>query len=110
METSYQVAEGTVNVTVIIGNAQIGVSSVVLGDEIIATGDITEEDVGKGPELIGQQLVVKTVVADVNDSTNRTNVKYLLKGGKMEQEFNLYAIVDEDGDSVIYWARFNFTS
>ncbi len=110
LDTSYQAADGDIRLTVIIGNAQIGVSNVKLNEKVLATGDIIQKSIGMGPNLVGQQLIVKTVVTDVNDSTNRTNVKYLLSGGRTDQEFDLNATVDEDGDSVVYLAIFEFTN
>jgi len=107
-QLEYQVADSIVELTITIGNAQMGASRVMLGGKVLATGAVTEEKIGRGSDLFGKELAVKTVVADVNDSTNLTNVKYLLTGGKANQEFNFEETVDQHGDAVIYRVEFNF--
>ncbi|MFA5032745.1 MAG: hypothetical protein WC614_06980 [bacterium] len=107
LEDSYEVSEGEVRLTIIIGNAQIGTSSVKLNDTLLHTGDISGLLIGKGPEISGKILSIKTVVTDVNDKTNLTNVYYELKGGKVDKKYNLEELALEDGASVIYRAKFN---
>jgi len=108
LNTTYEVAGGDVSLTVTIGNGQLGASLVRLGTREIGSGQIKDLPVGKGPAITGKTLTVKTVVADVNDKTNRTNVGYSLKGGKVPKDYDLEATVDQEGDSIIYRATFEF--
>ena len=103
----YEVAAGDVRLSVIIGDAQIGASIVKQGDREIARGVIVDVPVGPGPAIRGQPLLIKSVVTDVNDSTNHTSVTYALRGGKKDQQFLSAGTVDQNGDSIIYRAKFN---
>lgn len=107
LQTDYAVDAGDVTLTVIIGDGQLGSSLVRLGEKELATGDIDRLKIGKGSAIAGKELFVKTVVADVNDNTNHTSVRYELKGGAADQTFDLDASVDEEGGSVIYRATFD---
>ncbi|MDD5530697.1 MAG: hypothetical protein PHX21_11835 [bacterium] len=107
LEESYKVNEGEVRLTIIIGNAQIGISCVRLNDTILHTGDVSELLIGRGPEISGKTLSIKTSVNDVNPATNRTNVYYALKGGKTDKEYNLEEVASGAGAQVIYRAKFN---
>lgn len=108
LETTYEVAAGVVSLTVTIGNAQMGASLVRLGAKEIGFGEVKDLVVGKGPAIRGKTLTVKTVVSDVNDKTNLTNVRYSLVGGKVPKDYDLEASVDGEGDSIIYRAYFKF--
>ncbi|HWR83445.1 MAG TPA: hypothetical protein VN285_09085 [Candidatus Deferrimicrobium sp.] len=108
MEKDYQVADRDIALTIVIGNAQIGISCVKLGDTELARGDIAKKVIGNGRDLAGKTLAIKTVVADVNDLTNRTNVTYQLRGGTDDQDYGLNAVVEENGDSAIYYATIHF--
>lgn len=106
LQTDYQVGTGDVSLTITIGDGQIGSSLVRLGDKELASGEVKKQKIGAGSSLKGKTLFVKTVVADVNDQTNRTSVRYELKGGKVDRAFDLDASVEEEGGSVIYRATF----
>ena len=107
-ETSCGVGTEAVSLTITIGNAQMGASRVLLEAKELGIGAISNLPIGKGPSLVGKTLRVKTVVTDVNDRTNLTNVRYTFKGLKGNNQYDLQAMVDEQGDSVIYHATFNF--
>jgi hypothetical protein len=108
LEASYKVAEKAVKLTVIIGDAQLGVSRVLLEGKEIGRGAIRDLLVGMGSKLVGKTLEVKSVVTDVNDKTNHTSVTYELKGGAQDNEFYLEGDVGKNGDSIIYRATVNF--
>jgi hypothetical protein len=103
----YEVAAGEVTLSVIVGDAQIGSSIVKVGSREIARGVIVDAPIGAGAAISGQPLFVKSVVTDVNDSTNHTSVTYVLRGGRKDQQFQSAGTVDENGDSIIYRAKFN---
>jgi hypothetical protein len=105
--TDYEVAAGDVKLSVVVGDAQIGSSIVKLGTKPLAQGEIANLTIGSGPKVKNKPLFVKSVVTDVNDSTNHTSVTYRLTGGRVDQDFLSTATVDENGDSIIYRAKFN---
>jgi hypothetical protein len=107
LETDYLVADGDIAIDVTIGQAQLGASLLKLDDRQLASGDVRQQAVGKGADLKGKVLFVKTIVSDVSDKTNLTSVRYGIRGGKADQSFDLSASVQNDGDSVIYRAWFN---
>lgn len=110
LDTTYEVGEGAVRLTITIGNAQFGSSLVRLGEEELGLGAIENLTLGDGPELAGQTLFVKSVVTDISDKTNRTSIRYVLTGGLAERVFDLSATVPEEGASIIYRATIRFTT
>jgi hypothetical protein len=110
LTTDYEVAAGNVLLSIDIGDAQIGSSIVKLDQEELGRGDISELVVGIGPKIRGKALIIKSIVTDVNDSTNHTSITYKLKGGLRDIRYVSSATVDEDGDSIIYRAHFNLIS
>jgi hypothetical protein len=110
METDYKVATDSVTLSIIVGDAQIG-SSLVLRDGVeLGRGEINGLTIGKGPEINGKTLSIKSVVTDVNDATNQTSVTYALSGGIVEQRLSQTATVDDEGDSVIYRATIHLVT
>jgi len=106
--TSYQTGPGKVLLDIVIGNAQIGASIVKLNKTEVARGEVSALDLGSGPALVGKSLSIKSVVTDVNDSTNRTSIKYAFRRGQDAQEFISRAEVENNGESIIYRALFKF--
>jgi len=110
LKTDYPVDTGAVVLTIKIGEGQLGTSVVRLGETQLDIGEIDVLEIGQGPDLAGQVLFIKTVVADVNDNTNHTSVSYELQGGKADKVFNLDGTADEEGGSVVYRASFSLKS
>ena len=106
LNTVYELTTGEVTVSVVIGEGQIGSSLVRVGPKEIAIGAVTKQKIGKGSALAGKALLIKTVVTDVNDQTNRLSVRYELQGGKADKVFDLESTVAEEGDSVVFRATF----
>ncbi|HXF48795.1 MAG TPA: hypothetical protein VNL73_05150 [Verrucomicrobiae bacterium] len=106
LDTIYEVASGKVTLSVIIGEAQLGSSLVKLNDVELGIGQINNLSIGRGSDIAGKTLFIKTVVTDVNDKTNLTSVGYVFKGGKVDKRYDLNATVNEEGGSVIYRANF----
>lgn len=105
--TDYDVGQKQVRLSIVVGDGQIGSSVVKLGKKLIAKGDIDKVLLGSGAQLRGKTLFVKSVVADVNDQTNHTSLTHQFRGGAGNQDFVSQASVEQDGDSVIYRAKFN---
>ena len=106
IKETYSVNGGEVLLTIIIGDAQVGGSAVMLSGTIIGEGNITHLKLGKAEELKDKKIKVKTVVADINDQTNNTSVTYILEGGHSRLEKPVTSQVDNDGDSMVYSATF----
>jgi hypothetical protein len=101
------VAEGAVSLTVSIGDAQIGGSVVRIGSDIKGTNQIQDLTLGTGPELKGQSVKIKTTVTDINDSSNKTSVTYEFSGGLHPLNTEVISEVANDGDSMVFNAKFD---
>jgi len=105
--TDYEVSDKANRLSVVVGDAQIGASVVKLGQKTLASGPIDNLALGNGAGLRGKTLFVKSVVTDVNDATNHTSLTHRFHRGTEVRDFVSMATVDEEGDSVIYRAKFN---
>jgi hypothetical protein len=110
IDTTYEVSQGDVTLTIKIGDAQLGASIVKLEEKELGIGKIENLQIGKGPDIAGKTLSIKSIVSDVNDKTNHTSICYVLKGGKVDKEYDLGGTVDEEGASIIYRAKFQLKS
>lgn len=81
-EQDYVVSDGTVRLSVSVGERQFGSSMVFLEDEILGNGDIDELDVGDGDKIEGKTLAIYTLVTDVRDNTDDMAVTWVLVGGE----------------------------
>lgn len=108
LERKYAVGNGPgpVLLTVIIGDAQIGGSAVFIDNKLIAKGQILHVPVGAPADLVGHLLGINTVVADVNEQTNKSSVTYILTGGGGEAEYTLQFEAQKDKQQVLYSAIF----
>lgn len=109
LKEDYRVrADREIQLSIMIGDAQIGVSAVFLEDRKVGQGDIHDFVIGPGAEIKGKRLKIKTIVTDVNDNTNQTSVTYLFKGGDRDHSFSASAMVDQEHGSVTYRAVITF--
>jgi hypothetical protein len=93
-----------VSLSIVVGDAQIGSSYVQLDGVKKDDGQISDLALGKGADVKGKTLAIKSVVTDVNDATNNTSITYHVGG----QELSQTATVDQEGDSVVYRATIQF--
>ena len=93
--------------TIRIGDAQIGGSVVLLNGREVGSNQITDLNLGKGSDLKGSKVKIKTTVADINDQTNRTSVTYIFEGGPHPLRTDVTSEVENDGDSMVFNARFD---
>lgn len=105
LKTQYPVDTGEITINIVIGEGQLGSSVVFLDSTEIKRGDIRQLAIGKGQEIKGHKIFIKTVVSDINDKTNRTSVIYIIEGGKEKYQQTLEAIVEENGDVIRYYAE-----
>jgi hypothetical protein len=109
-DETYVVGPGRIFLTVLIGNAQIGSSLVKLGEKEIGRGNINNLPIGNGSELVEQVLSIKSIVSDVSDKTNLITVRYTLKGGKIDKDYDLREEVAEEGDSTTFRTSIVFSN
>ncbi|HVO72510.1 MAG TPA: hypothetical protein VMT35_00690 [Ignavibacteriaceae bacterium] len=112
MTKTYQLRkdEGEIKLTIIIGEAQLGVTSVSLENDLIVnneTGKI-EKVIGRGNALIGKSLFCGSTVTDVRTETNKTSITYRLEGGVSTYENTLQETVNTEGAVIRYNATFFF--
>jgi hypothetical protein len=103
---TYTVGQNEVFLTVSIGDAQIGGSIVLIGSKAIGRNQIEKLSLGDGADLKGKSVKIKTTVADVNDQSNRTSVTYKFSGGPNPLNTEVTSEVDNDGDSMVFNAKF----
>lgn len=101
-KSEYEVSDGDIYLTIVIGNGQPGSSIVKINKIIIKDGEIKNLKLGNGNELKGKTLSVTSYVDDYQVNTNDTCIQYLLTGGKEPKKYYLDATVDVDGDRVVY--------
>lgn len=109
LNTNYDVvAENNVTLTIVFGDEQMGVSAVILNGQELARGDISDLLIGTGDKINNLKLKIKSVVTDINDSTDNTSITYIFKGGKADREFGLTGISEGNGSIVAYISEFLF--
>ena len=108
--STYRVGTGDIRLEVTIGEGQFGSTRATVGAKQLDDVHDMNQLIGKGSELAGQVLTVRSVVTDTNLQTNRTSVTYRLTGGPAPLEQTLSLTVEEESDSVDYKAVFQLVS
>ena len=80
-EQDYEVSEGAVRLTVVVGERQFGSSIVFLDDDVVANGDIDSVVVGDGDKLEGRTISIYTLVTDIRRDADEMSVTWILAGG-----------------------------
>lgn len=110
ISTIYQLKNSGENITlgVKIGDAQKGVSTVMVGENTVVSkkqGDFNA-DLGVDREITGQVAVCSTVVTAIQNNTKHTSVTVTLDGGVKPYQGIMEETVQNKGDVVIYSATF----
>ncbi len=109
----YKVVPGTpVSLTVVIGNANVGGTSVLWNGQIITQNSESVENLAidaQGNNLQGLILHCTTNVQDINPATNNTSVTYTLSGGVAQQDFTYQLQASTNGGFVLYNITFVFS-
>jgi uncharacterized protein with LGFP repeats len=112
LSKAYQVPkdETEIKLTVSIGEAQLGVTSVNLENDLIVNNQVgtVRIIIGRAETLAGKSLYCSSTVTDVRTETNRTSITYMLEGGPNVYENTLQETVNNEGDVVRYNASFFF--
>jgi len=105
----YTVAAADVFLTVGVGEGQFGTTDVLIGDTPVlrASGPIGHLRLGRGRDLGGKTLLVRTIVNDVSTLTNRMSVRYQLTGGAAKRDVVSRGTVTQQGHFLIFEAAFS---
>jgi hypothetical protein len=112
LNKTYKVRNSNVFLSLIIGEGQFGTSDVFVDNKRIlrTSGSFGKLRLGKGSELAGKDLLVRTVVNDTVAQTNRMAVSYKLSGGSGPGDFVAKGKVGNEGDSLIFEATFSLVA
>jgi hypothetical protein len=100
---------GLITISVTIGNAQLGGTSVDLDTIRVGSGpQILKLPIGAGKDLRGKTVVVRTIAWDVNPQTNNMIVSYEIRGGAAPLDDYLKLTVDKEGDAGDFTATIRF--
>ena len=99
-----------IKLSLTIGFAQKGYSTVYLEDEKIGEwdGSFTKSLEIQGNDLKGKTLFCHTLIIDLRSETDETSVTYELTGGKADFKQTLKESVDKPGGVKHYVATFTF--
>jgi len=87
--------------TVAFGNGQFGTSRVRTPTRS-RIGSVKRWPVGEGGALRGKVARIKSIVADINDSTDMVSAWFELSGGVVTERVELHDRVDEEGESKVF--------
>jgi hypothetical protein len=108
LEKKYKVGSGKVFVSLIIGEGQFGRTDVRLnGVRLVrVSGSVGDLLLGKGDDIRGRTLRLRSIVHDTVSATNRMSVTYTLAGGNEDKEFIARGEVEREGGDVVFEAKF----
>lgn len=107
LEASVKLAqEGTVAVSITIGDGQIGGGVIKMDGKKISVTPVSDFVIGNAIDLKGKTILIKNIVSDENEKSNKTSVRYLFKQNIGEQTFISKAEVEHDKDIIGYHASF----
>jgi hypothetical protein len=111
VDKDYKVGSGPVRLSLVIGDGQFGRTDVRLNTQRIVrvSGSIGNLLVGKGEDVSGKTLRVRTIVHDTVAATNRMSVTYKLTGGPSDKQFSSTGEVDKDGGNLVFDANVDLT-
>lgn len=107
LDKEYVVRNKNVFLSLTIGEGQFGTSDVFLDDDHVlrASGPL-KVLLGNGSDIVGETVIVRSVVNDVSSATNKMSVTYRLTGGAAAAEFVAKGKVVDAGDLLIFEATF----
>jgi hypothetical protein len=111
VDKDYRVGDGTVRLSLVIGEGQFGRSDVRLNTQRIVrvSGSIGNLLVGNGEDVSGKTLRIRTIVHDTVAATNRMSVTYKLTGGPSDKEFTSKGEVEKEGGNLVFDANVDLT-
>lgn len=110
-QTDYKIQNNKpVKLKVDYGYAQVGGSAVKLAGTPIPDEPPKSECYNFPTPAAGQLLLIKSVVSDVNDATNKCSAIYSLAGGVVDQQFTSEGETEQDGDPILFYAWITFVA
>lgn len=103
--------EDVLKLEIKIGHGQLGVTTIHLGDKVLAAakeGSFTLPIPGNGEELQRKTLICSTTIADIQPNIDETSITYSLTGGVKSFKQTLQESADDDDKVVPYVATFTF--
>jgi len=91
--------------TVLVGEAQIGHSSIKDFEGKYISGNIILHPLGKGEFIRGKTLIITSMVTDVNPYTNLTSITYRLNDENIK---TISETVESNNSSIFYTTYLSF--
>jgi len=103
-EKRYEVRNAKVFLSLVVGEGQFGRSDVFVGAQkvIRTSGSFDELLLGEGQDLIGKDVVIRTLAVDVNAQSNRMHLTYQITGGPSSLEFESKGEVTNQGGTLTF--------
>jgi hypothetical protein len=99
----------SVKLSITIGNAQIGGSQVTnMAGDILASGRVTNFDLGKGSTLKGTSIKVNTNIIDINDADPTHRVVTTQRFSSEVKSYKYEDFATNAGDIVKFQITYNF--
>ena len=109
LDAIYDTGGATLQLSVTIGERQLGFSRVYLNGEKLDTPGDHITDFAVGTDVGGSTLTVRTIINDVNPLTNRVSATYTLKANARPQQWRLEDVVEQNNQDLYFRADFNLT-
>ncbi len=107
-DTQFPVSTGETYLTIVIGNANPGTSTVKLDGIVKKQGAIKNFKLGKGSVLKNSKLTILSTVQDFLINNNDTNITFVLDNGIIQKKYFLQGSVDVDKDKIDYIVDISF--
>jgi hypothetical protein len=114
LDTLYFVNDSTKSVTLEIitgGEGQTSKMTIDVDNDIVVKnhpGIFALKAIGTNKSLQGKVLTIVCTIADTSRDTDFTEMRIRLNGGIIFMEFPLFAVVENEGDSVNYTCLITF--
>lgn len=113
LERDYPVDQGDVSISVVVGDAQFGTIDVRFDGDSEPLGrqdNLLRVSLGRGVALIGKDLIVRTLISDVNPFTNNVIVTHVLSGGHQNLVESIPGQAAASGDVLYFRSVFHLVA
>ena len=106
------VTAGRVQLTVTIGEGQLGATTVFRDGSVVVKGGVVigNLDLGDGGDVQNTGVSVESIVNDISTQTNRMSVTYAVTNNGQRRTFTSRHKVDNEGDLCRFVTALNFTA
>jgi hypothetical protein len=105
VDKKYEVRDNPdVFLSMTVGEGQFGRSDIFLDSKklIRTSGSIKDFLIGKGKDVRGKELLIRTLGVDVNAQSNRMAMTYKMKGGQSNLDFESTGKVANNGGTLLF--------